>query len=82
MSWDAEAAVLAGGTGPGPGAAEPELPMPVRWLYVLADGSLGVLDEAGNFTGDGTPGESNPIVGRVAFWADDETCKVNVNTAA
>ncbi len=24
---------------------------------------------------------SNPIVGRVAFWTDDETCKLNINTA-
>jgi uncharacterized protein (TIGR02600 family) len=25
---------------------------------------------------------SNPIVGRIAFWTDDETCKVNINTAS
>ncbi len=24
----------------------------------------------------------NPIIGRIAFWADDETCKINVNTAS
>lgn len=30
------------------------------------------------------PGASatNQIIGRVAFWADDETCKVNINTAS
>ncbi len=27
-------------------------------------------------------GTANPIVGRIAFWADDETCKVNLNTAS
>lgn len=30
----------------------------------------------------GVPSETNPIVGRVAFWTDDESCKVNINTAA
>ncbi|TLD72413.1 Verru_Chthon cassette protein A [Phragmitibacter flavus] len=34
---------------------------------------------------EGPPGvasKDNPIVGRVAFWTDDDTCKINVNTAA
>jgi hypothetical protein len=63
-------------------------PMPVQWLYILQDGSLTAPtsgpDASGNysFTGAGSaPMASNPIVGRVAFWTDDETCKVNVNTA-
>lgn len=30
----------------------------------------------------GVPSETNPIVGRIAFWTDDETCKVNINTAS
>lgn len=60
------------------------LPMPVRWLYVLQDGQvLAPLP--------GTDGEkaqvpqassSNPIIGRVAFWTDDESCKINLNTAS
>ena len=29
-----------------------------------------------------TPTAANPIVGRVAFWTDDESAKVNVNTAS
>lgn len=68
-----------------PGATTKQpLPMPVRWLYVLRDGTL-VAPTAGstatsvNVAGD-TP--SNPITGRIAFWTDDETCKVNLNTAA
>jgi uncharacterized protein (TIGR02600 family) len=63
-------------------------PMPVQWLYVLQDGSLTAPtsgpDGSGNykFTGAGvSPSAINPIVGRIAFWADDETCKVNINTA-
>ena len=56
--------------------------MPVRWLYVLADGSLGVLDGDGNYVGEGMASAENPIVGRVAYWTDDESCKVNVNVAA
>ena len=68
-----------------------ELPMPVKWLYRLEDGQL-VAPIAGGFGQDDSgrstqvvqiPGatERNPIVGRIAFWSDDETTKVNINTA-
>ena len=63
------------------------LPMPVRWLYVLKNGQLTTpssVDAGGNVTftsSDPQPSATNPVVGRVAFWADDETCKVNINTA-
>ena len=46
--------------------------MPVAWLYELQDGTLGTTTNAT---------AANPIVARVAFWTDDETCKVNINTA-
>ena len=58
------------------------LPMPVQWLYVLEDGTVGYLDSGNRFVGSVAPSEDNPIVSRVAFWTDDETCKVNVNTAS
>lgn len=61
------------------------LPMPVEWIYVLRDGTTGALDASNKFIsadGSTTPSASNPIVGRVAFWTDDESCKVNVNTAS
>ena len=29
----------------------------------------------------GVPTKANPIVGRMAFWADDDSSKVNINTA-
>ncbi len=61
------------------------LPMPVEWLYMLRDGSLGTLNASGSFTStdpEAQPGPDNPIVARVAFWTDDETCKVNINVAA
>ncbi len=64
------------------------VPMPVTWLYQLADGSLIAPDASSTatatFTGVPTaqqPTGSNPIVGRVAFWTDDETSKLNINTA-
>ncbi len=57
----------------GVGAAVPYLPMPVKWLYVLKDGTVGSPSLAT---------ATNPIVGRTAFWTDDETCKLNVNTAS
>jgi uncharacterized protein (TIGR02600 family) len=46
--------------------------MPVAWLYELQDGTLGPAS-------GGTA--ANPIVARMAFWTDDDTCKVNINTA-
>ncbi|MES2705756.1 MAG: Verru_Chthon cassette protein A [Verrucomicrobiota bacterium] len=61
------------------------LPMPVRWIYVLRDGTLGVLEDGNRFApinGKALPAEANPIVARIAWWADDETNKINVNTAS
>jgi uncharacterized protein (TIGR02600 family) len=58
-------------------------PMPVKWIYVLKDGSLHPPTDPG--AGTVTVKEAtadNPIVGRIAFWADDETAKVNINTAS
>lgn len=67
-----------------PGAtAQQPAPMPVRWLYVLRNGEI----VTPTIDGDGTVRvaggtKDNPITGRIAYWADDETSKVNVNTAA
>lgn len=61
------------------------LPMPVRWLYMLDDGTTGYLSDAGKFVrtyGIGTPSDSNQLSYRFAFWTDDESCKLNLNTAA
>jgi uncharacterized protein (TIGR02600 family) len=66
-------------------------PMPVKWLYILQDGTVTAptgVDASGkvaNWTGADaahTPSASNPITSRIAFWTDDETCKLNLNTAA
>ncbi|XHR28372.1 MAG: Verru_Chthon cassette protein A [Chthoniobacteraceae bacterium] len=71
--------------------ANTPVPMPVKWIYVLKDGTLTVptgIDTSGkkvNWTGaptSQTPSASNPITGRIAFWTDDDTNKVNINTAA
>lgn len=69
--------------------------MPVQWLYILKDGTLTAPDKPNSGaalstqatwknTTDQTkvPSAANPIVGRIAFWTDDETCKLNVNTAS
>jgi uncharacterized protein (TIGR02600 family) len=61
------------------------LPMPVEWIYILQDGTTGALDASNKFISSAagvTATATNPIVGRVAFWTDDESCKVNVNTAS
>jgi len=74
---------------PGGSADTQRLPMPVRWLYVLQDGKIAVPTASNNgvITFDpngpgGTPSRQNPIVGRIAFWTDDDTAKVNINTAS
>ncbi len=74
---------------PSAGTSSQRLPMPVPWLYVLQNGAIvaPVSGSAGTVTFDtsnstNTPSASNPIVGRIAFWTDDETCKVNLNTAS
>ena len=66
-------------------AAQEQLAMPVRWIYLLQDGTLGYLDDSKEFvslTGKGEASRENPIVGRLAWWADDESSKINVNTAS
>lgn len=65
-------------------------PMPVKWLYVLQKGEVIIPDSNptngvvtfNNIAGQPKPSVSDPIVGRMAFWTDDDTCKVNVNTAS
>ena len=61
--------------------------MPVVWIYVLKDGTLIKPDSGGGTTAtfasaSTNPSSVNPIVGRIAFWTDDETCKLNINTAS
>ncbi|GAT32257.1 Verru_Chthon cassette protein A [Terrimicrobium sacchariphilum] len=72
--------------GPGGSPNDQRLPMPVRWLYVLANGQLLHPDDSTSgtitFTGPVQPSKSNPIVGRIAYWVDDESSKVNINTAS
>ncbi len=58
------------------------LPMPVRWIYRLRDGSTGYLASDGRFLGTTNATAENPIVGRFAYWTDDDTSKINVNTAS
>lgn len=68
---------------PGSGGSDPV--MPVKWLYLLRDGTVAAAtvvagsDSKVTVTG-ATAG--NPVVGRLAFWTDDECSKVNINTAS
>ncbi len=72
-----QAASLADGFDlPTAGTPQPPEAMPVKWIYVLADGTL----VAGNNLRKAR--RENPIVGRIAFWTDDESCKLNLNTAS
>ncbi len=61
------------------------LPMPAAWIYVLRDGRrVRPLPGAGDRAvfAEEWISEENPIVGRYAFWTDDESCKLNLNTAS
>ena len=65
------------------------VPMPVRWLYVLQDGQLHARVPANSQDPEaGAPGTipgataTNPVVSRIAYWTDDDTCKLNINTAS
>lgn len=53
-------------------AGQGDATMPVEWLYVLEDGSVVSYDQIT---------DAVPPIGRIAFWTDDETCKLNINTA-
>lgn len=71
------------------GDSSQRLPMPVKWIYVLQDGTLTAPTSTGTTVADFSqaqggkkPTVQNPIVGRIAFWTDDETSKLNLNTAA
>lgn len=59
----------------------PYLPMPVKWLYVMRDGTMAAAEDA---NGGKIPGatEDNPIIGRTGFWTDDDTSRLNINTAS
>jgi uncharacterized protein (TIGR02600 family) len=57
-------------------------PMPVRWIYILADGKMAAPTAIGTSVKVAGATKANPIVGRIAFWTDDETAKVNINTAS
>lgn len=56
------------------------VPMPVQWLYVLNSGSVVPINPATKKVSGAS--KDDPIVGRIAFWTDDETSKVNINTAS
>lgn len=61
--------------------------MPVLWLYILKDGTVIAPDSSSKSAATFNkaakqPSQVNPIVARIAYWTDDETCKLNLNTAS
>lgn len=63
---------------------EQNLEMPVEWIYVREDGTLATGKyQASNGSVALTGGnDKSPVKARMAFWTDDETSKINVNTAS
>jgi hypothetical protein len=56
--------------------------MPVRWVYVRQDGTLVRTGNDADWDDlPSTDDKANPLVGRFAFWADDESTKINYNLA-
>lgn len=64
------------------GAASVPGQMPVRWLYVLQNGEIVPPAGSGQTATIPSATAQNPIVGRVAYWTDDESTKVNINTSS
>jgi hypothetical protein len=66
-----------------PGANNQPQPMRVRWVYFRQDGSWDA-DPSDPTLPNERPvltDTANPIVGRYAFWADDDSSKINYNLA-
>jgi uncharacterized protein (TIGR02600 family) len=84
--WDIEGFSLKNTTPVASGSSANPVPMPVKWLYVLQSGHIvaptGGSGNTATFSGANTPTTDNPIVGRIAFWTDDESAKININTAS
>ena len=55
-----------------------KIKMPVKWIYVRKDGTTDTNELPPLLI---TSNSINPIVGRYAYWADDESSKVNYNLA-
>ncbi|MGA2605633.1 MAG: hypothetical protein ABSG14_15550 [Verrucomicrobiia bacterium] len=51
----------------------PNTAINVGWLYVDQSGNIGSKTVVSGF--------GKPLVGRIAYWVDDEASKINVNTA-
>ena len=68
--------IASGGNATGPGVVNAD---GTRWIEVTRDGTL--VNPAANATDGARRSDDNPVVGRIAFWADDDTAKVNINTA-
>lgn len=60
----------------------PILPMNVRWLYQLRDGQLVAATGSGDALNIPNASRTNPPIARIAFWTDDESAKLNLNTSS
>lgn len=55
--------------------ADAAVPLPQRWIYVKRDGTQQVATIVPTYD------KANPVVGRYAFWTNDESTRINWNTA-
>ncbi len=54
------------------GSGDTNSSMPVAWIYVFQDGTRST---------NASLSPNNPVIGRYAFWTDDESSRINLNTA-
>lgn len=74
--YDGKNLNLAPLSGPNVNALDPHSgEMSVGWIYFRKDGTRD-LNQRPDLTN-----KTNPIVGRVAYWTDDESTRLNLNTA-
>ncbi len=59
-------------------AYDPAISLPVKWMYVLKNGT----QVSGSSAPPPYSSGDTAVVGRYAFWTDDESSRINVNTAA
>jgi hypothetical protein len=60
-------------------------PLNLNWIYVTQDGTRSQFINPFTYQWVAnplyTPTTANPVVGRFAYWTDDESSKINANTA-
>ena len=66
---------------PPPSASQAPRELRVQWIYTRKDGTLDPASLTADSSAIPAYSATNPITGRFAFWVDDDSTKLNLNTA-